>query len=223
MADRAPLFYRSPDQIVDMLYAGYFRTAFREAVLQLPTSTHFRNSHFGEILSAVFAEEVVGWQLIYSKLKLLTAENANTFKMDLVFFDPKQNPPVFILGEVKSSMKSTVPAGHDKSCFPSLFVSLRNYSDADLTYDLTAARDNIDALPPSERTAVRDALLPYADRTILYAGFSVIDTTTNSDSETSMLATRRSTKTFDIDMLCVDDLAAVSQSTYDILDNMRHV
>ena len=67
MAERAPLFYRSPDDIANMLHAGYFRTAFREALLQLPTSTHFRDSHFGEILSGIFAEAAIGWRLLYSK------------------------------------------------------------------------------------------------------------------------------------------------------------
>ena len=126
-----------------MLNAGYFRTAFRDAIHQLPTSAHFRNSHFGEILSAIFAETAIGWRLLYSKLKLLTTENSNPYKMDLVFFDPNQSTPTFVFGEVKSSMKSEVPANHHKACYASLFNSLREYSDEDLQYDLTAARDNI--------------------------------------------------------------------------------
>ena len=221
MADRAPLFYRSPDQIADMLREGYFRTAFREALLQLPTSTHFRDSHFGEILAAMFAEDVIGWRLIYSKLKLLTAENSNPYKMDLMFFDPNQSQPTIILGEVKSSMKSEVPANHHKSCYPSLFDSLRDYSSDDLIYDLTAARDNIEELPEDERKMVRESLLPYANPEILYAGFLIIDTNTRNDSETSTLATRRSPKTFDIDLVCVDDLSTVSESTYTKLNEMR--
>ena len=223
MADRAPLFYRSFDQIASMLQEGYFLTAFHDALLQLPTSTHFRDSHFGEILSAIFAEEVIGWRLLYSKLKLLTAENSNPHKIDLMFFDPNQTLPTFILGEVKSSMKSEVPANHHRSCYPSLFDSLRDYSNNDLLYDLTAARDNIEALPENERHTIREALLPYADRDILYAGFSVIDTKTKCDSETSLLATRHSTKEFDIDLVCVDDISGVSESTFTILEQMRNV
>lgn len=222
MADRAPLFYRSPDQITDMLNEGYFRTAFYDVLRQLPKSTHFHNSHFGEILSAIFAETVIGWRPIYSKLKLLTTENSNPYKMDLVFFVPNQDTPTFVLGEVKSSMKSKVPADHHKSCYASLFNSLRNYSEEDLQYDLTAARDNINALPENERDIVKTALMPYQDRKILYAGFSVIDTNTRDENETTVLATRKSPKTFDIDLLCVDDLSAVSKSTYTMLDEMRH-
>lgn len=223
LADRAPLFYRSPDKIVETLDQGYFLTAFREAVRRLPTSDHFRESHFGEILSAIFAQEVLGWRLIYSKLRLATAENSNPYKMDLLFFDPSQAVPTIILGEVKSSMKATIPARHDQSCFPSLFDSLREYSAEDLEYDLTAARDNIEQLGREERKVVLTALLPYAKREILYAGFSVIDTATRRDSETSMLATRKSSKTFDVDLVCVDELADVSESTYAVLDEMRNV
>ena len=206
-----------------MLRAGYFRTAFREALLQLPTSTHFRNSHFAEILSALFAEAAIGWTLLYSKLTLLTTENSNPYKMDLMFYDPNQSVPTFILAEVKSSPKSKVPAHHDKSCYPSLFDSLRDYSNDDAVYDLTAARDNIDSLPAHQREIVRTALLPYKPRELHYAGFSVIDTATRNDAETSMLATRTSPKTFDIDLVCVDEFSAVATSTYTILDKMRNV
>lgn len=223
MADRSPLFYRSPDQIADMLRNGYFRTAFRDVVRQLPTSDHFRNSHFGEILSAIFAQEIIRWRLIYSKLRLLTAENTNPHKMDLLFFDPNQDRPTFILGEVKSSMKSEIPANHQRSCFSSLFDSLRDYSDDDLEYDLTAARDNVDALAENERQTARKALLPYAERNIYYAGFSVIDAETRTDNETSMLATRASPKTFDIDLVCVEDISEVFECTYAILERMRDV
>ena len=223
LADRAPLFYRSPDKIVETLDQGYFLTAFREVVRRLPTSNHFRESHFAEILSALFAQEVLGWRLIYSKLRLTTAENSNPYKMDLLFFDPSRVTPTIILGEVKSSMKAEIPARHDQSCFPSLFDSLREYSAEDLEYDLTAARDNIEQLDREERKTVMTALLPYAEREILYAGFSVINTATRSDNETSMLATRRSPKTFDVDLVCVDELADVSESTYAILDEMRYV
>ena len=223
MADRAPLFYRSPDRIVETLDQGYFLTAFREVVRRLPTSSHFRDSHFGEILSAIFAQEVLGWRLIYSKLRLATAENSNPYKMDLVFFDPNHEVPTIILGEVKSSMKTQTPARHDRSCYPSLFDSLREYSAEDLEYDLTAARDNIEQLPKNERETVMEALLPYAQRDTLYAGFSVIDSVTRSDSETLVLATRQSPKTFDVELVCVDELSDVSESTYGILDEMRNV
>ena len=223
MADRVPLYYRSPEAIAEMLYDGYFRTAFLEAVRRLPTSTHFRESHFGEILSAVFAQEVVGWRLIYHKLRLVSSENSNPYKMDLLFFDPNRAVPTIILGEVKSSMKAESPAAHDNSCYASLFDSLRDYTEDDLQYDLTAARDHVNELPKDEQEVVRRALMPYTDGQILYAGFVVIDTNTRNERETSVLATRRSAKEFDIDLVCVDDISEVCESTYRILDRMRNV
>ena len=223
MADRAPLYYRSPDKVAEMLHEGLFRTAFVETVRRLPTASHFRDSHFGEILSAVFAEEVVGWRLLYSKLRLATAENSNPYKMDLLFLDPENDVPTVILGEVKSSMKSLTPAGHEKSCYPSLFDSLRNYSENDLQYDLTAARDQVDQLPANEREKARRALKPYGGGAIRYAGFLVIDAATREDGETSMLASRKSEKEFDIDLVCVDELSEVCGSTYEMLDRMRNV
>ena len=223
MADRAPLYYRSPHRIAEMLHDGHFKTAFVETVGLLPTSEHFRESHFGEILSGVFAQEVVGWRLLYSKLRLNTAENSNPHKMDLLFLDPEGSVPTLILGEVKSSMKSDVPAAHDSSCYPSLFDSLRRYSEDDLQYDLTAARDHLDDLLPEERALARQALLPYSGSQILYAGFLVVDTNTRSDGETSMLATRKSEKQFDIDLVCVERLAEVCATTYGQLAALRDV
>ncbi|MCY3814373.1 MAG: SAVED domain-containing protein [Gammaproteobacteria bacterium] len=223
MADRAPLYYRSPQKIAEMLRDGHFKSAFVETVARLPISEHFRNSHFGEILSGVFAQEVLGWRLLYSKLRLNTAENSNPHKMDLLFLDPDGSVPTLILGEVKSSMKSGVPAGHDVSCYPSLFDSLREYSELDLQYDLTAARDHLDDLPLDERRLARQALLPYSGSPIMYAGFVVVDTDTRSDSETSMLATRKSEKQFDIDLVCVENLAEVCAATYGLLKAMRDV
>ena len=223
MADRAPLYYRSPQKIAEMLQDGHFKTAFVETVALLPTSEHFRNSHFGEILSGVFAQEVLGWRLLYSKLRLNTAENSNPHKMDLLFLDPSGSVPTLILGEVKSSVKSDVPAGHDVSCYPSLFDSLREYSEHDLQYDLTAARDHLDDLPPDERKLARQALLPYSGSQMMYAGFVVVDTDTRSDSETSMLATRKSEKQFDIDLVCVENLAEVCAATYGLLEALRDV
>ena len=223
IADRAPLFYRSPDMVLATLEEGYFLTAIREVIQRIPTSTHFQNSHFGEILSAIFAQELLGWELIYSKLRLTTSENTNPHKMDLLFYDPSHATPTFILGEVKSSMKSEVPARHNTSCYPSLFNSMRGYSEEDLEYDLTAARDNINSLQSADREKVRQALLPYSHRQILYAGFAVIDYKTQDDSETVILASRSSSKEFDVDLVCVDRIAEVSTRTYEILDEMRNV
>lgn len=221
IADRAPLFYREPDKISETLHDGYFLTAFREALSRLPTSQSFHESHLGEILAGIFAERFLDLRLLYSKLTLLTAENANANKSDLIMYRPGSDPIQFVLGEVKTSMKSSVPAHHDKSCYPDLFNSLRDYTQDDLFYDLTAAKDRIHKLPTGERARVKQSLLPGGRRTVLFAGFCVIDSTTRTDDETQMLATRVSPKTFDIDLVCVETLKAVSSATYQKLEALR--
>jgi hypothetical protein len=143
VADRAPLFYRKLEQIVADLHAGYFLTAFRDTLAKLPTAQSFKESHFAEILAGLFAEDVHGLYRLYSKLSLLTAENANAYKMDLLFCDPATDPVTFLFAEVKSSCKSAadgLPAGHDKSCFADLFATFKKYDDADLGFDLTVER-----------------------------------------------------------------------------------
>ena len=103
VADRAPLFYREPQKISEQLADGYFLSTVKAALGRLPTADSFQNSHFAEIASGIFAEEVMDLSLLYSKLSLLTAENANAFKMDLVLFDSKPDPIEFVFGEVNQA------------------------------------------------------------------------------------------------------------------------
>ena len=217
VADRAPLFYRRLEHIVDDLKAGLFLTAFKDTLARLPSAESFQESHFGEIIAGLFAEDVLGLRRLYSKLSLLTAENSNAFKMDLLLCNPKVQPIEFILGEVKSSTKSAadgMPPGHHKSCFASLFDSFKKYESGDLTFDLTAARDRLDSLPKEEADRIHAALLPYAERTVKYAGFVVIDTSTRDDAETRVLATRKSVKEFDVELICIESLKTTVDGTY---------
>jgi hypothetical protein len=163
VADRAPLFYRRLEYVVNDLKAGLFLTAFRDTLAKLPTAESFQESHFGEIVAGLFAEDITPLRRLYSKLSLLTAENANAFKMDLLLCNPKATPVEFVFGEVKSSSKSPsdgLPAGHDASIYKKLFESFNKYEKGDLEFDLTAARDNVEALPAADTERVKDALLP---------------------------------------------------------------
>jgi len=217
VADRAPLFYRKLEQIVADLHTGYFLTAFRDTLAKLPTAQSFKESHFAEILAGLFAEDIHGLYRLYSKLSLLTAENANAYKMDLLFCDPATDPVTFLFAEVKSSCKYAadgLPAGHDKSCFADLFATFKKYDDADLGFDLTAARDNLAMLPPNDAEKVRNALLPYAARSIKFAGFVIIDDSTRDASETKVLATRQASKPFDVELICVEKLKETVTETY---------
>jgi len=196
----------------------HFGAVIRETLSRIPSAESFRESHFCEIVSGIFAEEVMGLTRIYSKLTLLTAENANAYKMDLVLCRPAANPVEFVFAEVKSSCKDTIPANHDKSCFADLFTSFNGYLSADLEFDLTSARDQVEALPSEYRSKVRRALLPYGSRVLTYAGFVVIDSSTFDPLESRILATRKNKKEFDVDLLCIETLRDVSHTTYSILE-----
>ena len=224
IAEGIPFFYRDLPKIQSDLGSGYFVSSIKETLDRLPTRESFRESHFGEIAACLFAEEVLGLRKLYSKFSLLTAENSNAYKMDLLLYDPQSRPPEFVFGEVKSSPKRSLdglPVGHDRSCFADIFRSLNSYSEDDQNFDLGCAKDRLNELPEPEQTLVRKALMPYADRRIRYAGFIVIDLSTRHDDETSVLATRRNSKVFDIDLVCVEQLPNVAHAAYDKLEQIR--
>jgi len=224
ISDRAPLFYRPLEAIVADLKAGYFLTAVKTTLAKLPTAQSFQESHFGEIVAAIFAEEVMGLRRLYSKLSMLTAENANGYKMDLVMYDPSSDPLRFVFGEVKCSPKNAadgLPSKHDQSCFADLFASFNKYSVADHSFDLTAARDNLGNIPEGDRQRVRAALMPYSGTKTSYAGFVIIDASTYAVDEAQILRTRKNKKAFEVDLLCVETFPAVAQSVYTSLQGAK--
>jgi hypothetical protein len=220
IAERLPYFYREPKQVARLFGEGYFLSAIKRALERLPTAETFQSSHFAEILAAVYAEEMLGLRRLYSKLALTTAENTNAYKMDVLLYDPLSDPVEFVFAEVKSSMKTSaagLPAGHDKSCFADLFTSFNAYKDTDLEFDLGAIKDRMTEVPAADAARITEALLPYHARRVRYAGFCVIDSSTHSEDEAAVLATRRNKKTFDVDLLCVTELPAVASSAYELL------
>jgi hypothetical protein len=220
VADRAPLFYRDPKAVADTLADGYFLSAIKETLARLPESVTFQDSHFAEIAACIFCEEVLGLRRIYSKLSLLTAENANAYKIDLVLYRPGSVPVEFVFGEVKSSMKTAadgLPPGHDASCFADVFRSLKDYEDKDLDFDLTAAKDHLQTIPEPERERIRQALKPYGAKAVRYLAMAMIDVGTLVLDETRVLAHRKSAKTFDVDLVCIEEMPDVARSVFEML------
>lgn len=217
VTDRAPLFYRKLEYVIKDLEAGLFLTAFRDTLSKIPSAESFQESHFGEIVAGLFAEEISELRRLCSKLSLLTAENSNAYKMDLVLCNTAASPIEFIFGEVKSSPKSACEGsspGHDKSCYPSLFDSFNKYAEGDLQFDLTAARDNIGHIPSGEEQRIKEALLPYGERTVKYAGFVIIDTETHREDEARVLATRKNEKAFEVEIICIESLKTNIDAAY---------
>ncbi|WP_437578350.1 Hachiman antiphage defense system protein HamA [Sorangium sp. So ce887] len=225
IAQRALIFYRSITNIIMDLQQGYPLNTFKETLARIPQSESFRTSHFGEIAACLFAEEVVGLKRLYSKLSLLTAENANANKMDLLLYDPGKVPLEFVLGEVKCSAKSISdgdPPRHHESCFASLFKSMREYTTTDLEFDLAAIKDRLNDsdIPQGDKARIIDALRPYSQRRVRYAGFVVIDASTRRDDEAQVLATRASDKEWDVDLVGFESYSAISESVYKRLEGV---
>lgn len=224
IADRAPLFYRKVSDITNGLGEGYFVTPLKEVLARIPTSESFRSSHFGEITCSIFTEEVMGLKKLYSKLSLLTAENSNAYKMDLVLYNPKTDPLEFVFGEVKSSPKTAkdcYPAGHDKSCYADVFNSLNEYDENDLQFDLSTAKGQIDEIAEPEKSKLRKWLKPYANPKITYAGFAIIDLSTKNDDEMSVLGTRKNKKNFDIEVVCIEGYPSVAEAVFKKLEALK--
>ena len=222
VADKAPLFYRDAEKISAELSDGYYVSSLKATLARIPSAESFRHSHFAEIASGIFAEEVMGLVKIYSKLSLLTAENANAFKMDLVLCDPSTEPLEFVFAEVKSSPKQDQPANHDAGCYAELFRTFNEYGDTDREFDLGAAKDRITNLPDPLKERVRKALMPYAGTKVRYAGFVVVDDATFLDAEVCTLATRKNEKAFDVDLICIETYRNVIDRAYEILEGIRN-
>lgn len=223
IADRAPLFYRDIDSIIADLNDGLFVSAFKDTLRKLPTALNFQESHFGEILSAIFAQDVLDLTLIYSKLALATAENQNSHKIDLLLCDLKKTPVEVIFAEVKSSMKHIsegAPPGHDNSCYSKLITSVNAYSESDQAYDLAVARDRIKGFNAADRERIRKALLPYSGAPARHIGFNVIDSSTVDPDEIRVLTNRACTKPLTIDLICVDQIRTKAASTFSELRSM---
>ncbi|MFA4824391.1 MAG: Hachiman antiphage defense system protein HamA [Methanoregula sp.] len=225
IAEKVPFFYREAKRISDSFQDEFFLRAIYDSLCRLPDSSSFQESHFGEIISGLFAEDVIGLKKIYSKLSLLTAENANAYKMDLVLYNPKSDPVELFFCEVKCSMKSSPdlnPVKHDESIYPDMFNSMNAYEKEDFDFDFAAAKDHIDKLPLDEQQKLKDAFLPYSDKKIIkFLGFAVIDSSTYNSEEVSVLATRKNKKEFDIDVICLDELPHIVQSVYSKLVTLR--
>jgi hypothetical protein len=201
MANRIPTYYRDPEHIAADLDRGYFLKMVADTLRRLPTAENFRDSHFGELLAAEFAQAAMGLRLLYSKLRLLTAENANAYKMDVVMYDLAAQPVELVFLEVKSSVKVAAdePARHDASIYADLFQSLNKYVDSDVQYDLTAVRDRLSQLPVDDQSQLEAEFKRYGGPKVRYAGICSIDVETHSDEEASLLATRKNQKDIDVD------------------------
>jgi hypothetical protein len=154
LAGQLPYFYREPGKLAkefaeEMARRRNALDLLYDLTIKMPTTPKFQQSHCGEILSALFLEEVLGLRRLMCKLTLTTAENTNVHKMDGFFVDTTKEPFTFYAVEAKSSILPTAETsakGHRYGILRQLIGSLENYGAVDERFDFTTVRDNLEAV-----------------------------------------------------------------------------
>src|SRR5579862_8301715 len=85
IAGQLPYFYREPAKLANEFAAEMAKRRnaldlLYDLSVKMPTTPKFQQSHCGEVLSALFLEEMLGLKRLMCKLTLTTAENTNVHK-----------------------------------------------------------------------------------------------------------------------------------------------
>jgi hypothetical protein len=230
LAGQLPYFYREPTKLaaefatqmadrrnaLDLLY---------DLAVKMPTTPKFQQSHCGEILSALFLEEIFGLRRLMCKLTLTTAENTNVHKMDGFFVDTKTEPFTFYAVEAKSSILPTpaTPAkGHRYGILSQMIKSLANYGAVDERFDFTTVRDNLEAsFNDAEAKAIRSALFPPGPKNLVRLGMAVINESTVDQKDDDFILTEKCTVPFNFRAITVSDLSGLARLAYDKISVLK--
>lgn len=218
VAGQIPYFYRQPEKIAADFAARHDALEMiYDLTTKVPTSTKFQNSHFGEILSALYLEDVLQLRRLYCKLTLLTAENTNAHKMDGLFVDTSTIPFSYFWVEAKTSIlptNKTAFNGHRHGILKQLIQSLDGYDEQDQRFDFVAIRDNLDsAFNPSEAAQIKNDLTPPGP-TISYLGMAAINDSTISKEDDDWILSTSCKRTFTFRGLTVTNLAGCAREAY---------
>ena len=86
---------------------------------------------------------------------------------------------------------------------------------------IAAIRDRLTDFPDAERAKIRAATLPYSSAKVIFHGAVVLDASTLRDDEIAVLATRKSKKTFDVEMVALGDYAGTCELVFTKLESIR--
>jgi hypothetical protein len=223
LAGQLPYFYREPEKLAkefaeEMAARRNALDLLYDLTVKMPTTPKFQQSHCGEILSALFLEEILGLRRLMCKLTLTTAENTNVHKMD-GFFVNTTEPFTFYAVEAKSSILPTpkTPAkGHRHGILRQLIDSLENYGAVDERFDFTAVRDNLEAsFNEAEAKAIKSALFPPGPKNLVRLGMAVINESTVDSKDDDFILTEVCPVTFNFRAITVADLSNLAQTAYD--------
>jgi hypothetical protein len=218
VAGQIPYFYRQPAKIAaDFVARRDALEMIYDLTTKVPTSPKFQNSHFGEILSALYLEDVLQLRRLYCKLTLLTAENTNAHKMDGLFVNTATSPFSYFWVEAKTSILPTSKTrftGHRHGILRQLIESLDGYGEQDKRFDFVAIRDNLDsAFNTSEAAQITDDLVPPGPA-ISYLGMAAINDSTTCTEDDDWILSASCKRTFAFRGLTVTDLACCARTAY---------
>ena len=229
LAGQIPYFYRSPEKIAEEFRE---RSNALDLVVDLatkaPTSPKFQQSHCGEILAALYLEEVLGFRRLYSKLTLTTSENTNVHKMDGFFVDTRQSPYMYIAVEAKSSIMPTGKSsfsGHRYGVLKQMVESLEKYGSIDRRFDLTVIRDNLErfVFTTEEKSQIRSDLFPPGPRSLINIGMATINESTISEKDDIYILCKPCTTSFNYRAVVVANLSEIVKKSYGLVHGLKEV
>jgi hypothetical protein len=227
LAGQIPFFYREPQKIAADFQGRHdvFDTIF-DLAIKAPTTPKFQQSHCGEILSALYLEDVLGYKSLYSKLTLTTAENTNVHKMDGFFVDLSTVPITFIAVEAKTSIlptEKTSCSGHRYGILKQLVDSLESYSTEDKRFDFALIRDNLtqERFTEQQRIDIREELKPPGPSSLVHIGIATVNESTLCPKDDQFILTELCKLDFTFRSLVVADLAGLAESAYGHLKKLK--
>ena len=227
LAGQIPFFYREPEKISADFQARHdVFDAICDLATKVPTTAKFQQSHCGEILAALYLEDVLGFRMLYSKLTLTTAENTNVHKMDGFFVDLKSDPYTFIAVEAKTSIlptDKTKCSGHRHGILKQLIASLDGYSDEDKRFDFTLIRDNLNkgSFTEKEVLNIKEELKPPGPSSMIHIGIATINESTVHPEDDGFILTEKCRLDFKFRSLVVADLADLAALAYGRVQKLK--
>lgn len=229
IAGQLPYFYRTPANLerefaeelgnrrnaLDILY---------DLTIKMPTTPKFQQSHFGEILAALFLEQIMGLRRLMCKLTLTSSENTNVHKMDGFFVDLSTSPYTFVAVEAKSSIlptELTSVRAHKHGILKHMIESLNTYGSVDERFDFTVIRDNLEHFSPEESRRIKAQLFPPGPENMLRLGMAVINECTVRVDDDDYILTEPCDLDFNFRAITVTNLAALAQTSYSKIFSLK--
>jgi hypothetical protein len=216
-----PYFYRDPNKIASDFEEKYDALLnIADMMRTAPTTEKFRCSHFGEILSSIYIEQVLGYKILMRKLTQTTAENTNVHKMDIMCVDTTTTTFKYMWFEAKSSVRNG-KVNHKSGIYKQMRSSLAKYSSGDLRFDIVKICDNLSEsdFSAEERRKIKSDLKRPLQ--VSFQGIAVINDNTLSSVDDDSLLTEACPVSFDVRILVVSDLKRHAIEAFSRLDKIK--